>query len=531
MTPIAIVQPAAPPTPPASPPPTSSGSKQFSSHFEKAVSDQKDQVSPRESKAAKSQDTLKVEEKTPTASIDNAGQESASASAVPQDQDIATDEAAVPTEDENLGMQDMQDLATALSSEGYPAASVFLALNSTDTTTSSPPTPAYSANPTIPAIPAVTRQGETVALPQIAAQAMVEFSSMSRNGTLPTLTEEAQGATAPPTGQKSTTDTLLTQLQQLIAKNDEKGTVTITRQNTPPSGNGANSVQMAWPQQVGSNNANPVNVTVTSQYSEVTMESPHVVLADGWNTPAEKSEQGTSLRQNTQQQYYEAKINLRAFDNNEESMAQDRQQGNESSAQGQVASAGQTSSTATSLAVDQTNTFAQSLATTTQTSSAQPATDAAKTLTLPSGTVVSEEDVIQQVMERFQISKKPLDTQINIKLHPAELGELKIDLTVKEGSIRANVVAQSQHAQEIIEKNMMKLRTVLEDHGFTVENITVSSKYDSTTDAGLFDRQLFSQNDYTPQAKKQRHGAEATFRFDEAFFPAQPATTGVNVKI
>jgi len=541
MTPIAIVQPAAPPAPQAGPPPANSGSQQFSSHFEKAISDQKEQVSSRESKPAKSPDKLKGEEKTPAASTDSSVQETAPA--VSPAQDVATNDAAVPAEDENLGMQDVQDLVTALPADKHSAASVFSALNSTGTITSSttnpaiPATPAIPGNPgnpatpAIPATPAVSGQGETVALSQIAAQDIIASSPASRNDISPALAEEASRSTAPPNGQKSTTDTLLAQLQQLIENSDEKGTVSITRENTPPlPANGARPTQMAWLQQVGGNNANPANVTVTPQYSEVTTESPHALLADGWNTPAEKSEQGTSLRQNTQQQYYEAKINLQSFDNNEDSMAQDRQQGNESSAQGQLAAAGQTSSTATPLTGDQTNTFAQSLATT-QPSSVQPATDTAKTLTLPSGTVVREEEVIQQVIERFQISRKTLDTQINIKLHPAELGELKIDLTVKEGSIRANVVAQSQHAQEILEKNMTKLKTVLEEHGFTVENITVSSKHDPPTDAGLFDRQLFSQNDYTPQAKKRRHEAEAAFRFDEAFIPAQPATTGVNVKI
>ncbi|HBG20928.1 MAG TPA: hypothetical protein DDY32_17105 [Desulfobulbaceae bacterium] len=535
MTQIAIVQPAAPPAPPAGPPPANSGSKQFSSHFEKAISDQKEQVSSRESKPAKSPDKLKGEEKTPAASTDSSVQETAPA--VSPAQDVATDDAAVPAEDENLGMQDVQDLVTALSSEKHPAANSTGTITSSTTNPAIPATPAIPGNlgnpatPAIPATPAVSGQGETVALSQIATQDIIASSPASRNDISSALAEEASRSTAPPNGQKSTTDTLLAQLQQLIENSDEKGTVSITRENTPPlPANGARPTQMAWSQQVGGNNPNPANVTVTSQYSEVATESPYAVLADGWNTPAEKSEQGTSLRQNTQQQYYEAKINLQSFDNNEDSMAQDRQQGSESSAQGQLAAAGQTSSTATPLTGDQTNTFAQSLATT-QPSSVQPATDTAKTLTLPSGTVVREEEVIQQVIERFQISRKTLDTQINIKLHPAELGELKIDLTVKEGSIRANVVAQSQHAQEILEKNMTKLRTVLEEHGFTVENITVSSKHDSPTDAGLFDRQLFSQNDYTPQAKKRHHEAEAAFRFDEAFIPAQPATTGVNVKI
>lgn len=491
MTQIASLPPAAPQLPPAGPPPASSGSQQFSSHFDKAIAS-------RETPASKP-DTSQTPEKKPATSRDEAGEKTAPPGT--KDHEPATAGTAGPEE-----TPPKQDPAAAQSVETYPAANISLPLVASVAATPTAATPIAAPPPgqeqTAALVPTiVSPTGSPIAMP-------------------PVLAEETKTATTSPT------DTLLAQIRTLIENSDEVGTVSITRQpasTTPASAETVLSPQAAWQPL-----ENPLNVAMVAQYSRVVAESPPAVPAAGGNPPAEVSDQATSLRQNLQQQYFEAKINLQPASKDEGAQAQDRQQGNEAAAQSQVG-AGQTAALTTTLTGEQTSTFVQSLAAA-QTPAAQPATDTAKTLTLPSGAVVREGEVMQQVLERFQVSHRPLDTQINIKLHPAELGELKIDLTVKEGSIRANVVAQSQHAQEIIEKNMPKLRSVLEDQGFTVEHITVSSKYDSTTDAGLFDRQLFSQNEYTPSANKRRHDNDV-FRLDEAFFPTQPPAAGVNVKI
>jgi len=121
---------------------------------------------------------------------------------------------------------------------------------------------------------------------------------------------------------------------------------------------------------------------------------------------------------------------------------------------------------------------------------------------------------------------------MHIKLHPAELGELKIDLTVKEGSIRANVVAQSQHVQEIIEKNLAKLKAVLEEQGFSVDEILVTSQSDSVGDFNLFDKNLSGGDDHTPQQMKREPGySESEFTLEELIVDTPTSTTGVNVKI
>ena len=90
--------------------------------------------------------------------------------------------------------------------------------------------------------------------------------------------------------------------------------------------------------------------------------------------------------------------------------------------------------------------------------------------------MVAEHEVLNQVLQRFHLTNRDQSTRINLKLHPAELGELQIHLSIKEGTIKASVVAQSQHVQEILEKNMAKLKTVLEQQGFVVEDIIVSAQ-------------------------------------------------------
>ena len=499
---IAIVPPAAPQLTPAGPP-AASGSQRFSSHFQEALSpkNKKEQPSPRESRNSDRPDKARGRETSPAASGGKAPQTAPSAS---PEKDLAGTENTGPAKETTAGSQAP---ASPQSGEEQATAHAVFVLPSGDTSTGGKFDPS--------GLGATPEFSKTSSPAQIAAAA----TSIS-----PSLADETAGAALPRAGQKAAADTMLAQLQQIIENGDEQGAVTITRKGPPPATLAAGSAQPAWLQQVGSS-TDRISVAVTSELSD--LDAPLLMPGDGWNAPPEKTDrQAASLRQNTQQQYYEAKINQQTFGNNEDSPAKDSRQGNESTAQPQVPS-GQAASTAIFLTADQSTAFTQALATI-QNTSLPP--DTANTVTLPSGTVVREGEIIQQVLERFQISRKQLDTQINIKLHPAELGELKIDLSVKEGLIRANVVAQSQQIQEIIERNLAKLKTALEEHGFTIEAITVTSKSDSTTDADLFNRQFFSRNEHTPQPGKGRQEADA-FPLDEAFFPAQPATTGVNVKI
>ncbi len=115
-------------------------------------------------------------------------------------------------------------------------------------------------------------------------------------------------------------------------------------------------------------------------------------------------------------------------------MADNMQNFQDSPPDGELAqqTTGTTLATSPFSATEQTNTFS-TIAAMTQETNTQPTTESVKPIILPSGVIVHEHEVMQQLAERFRLSSKNIDSRINLKLHPAELGELKIDLTLKDG--------------------------------------------------------------------------------------------------
>ena len=326
------------------------------------------------------------------------------------------------------------------------------------------------------------------------------------------------------TEQQSESNALLLELQKIIANSNETGTATISISDAPQKGQ-ASLENIKTP--LTASETKPLSTAIASDvYSDFDADGS-TVLVPGSEIPVEKSSQNlASMRHSIQQQYYEGKIAPENGQENQSSL-ENGQQENTFATKTAATIEGNIS---TAINQEQPNTFAQPLAAAQEAQKAQTA-ESMKPVTLPSGTVVQQEEVIRQIVERFQISRRETETRINIQLHPAELGELKIDLSVKEGSVRANVIAGSQYAQEIIEKNMVKLRSVLESQGFTVGEISVTCKADTTSDFNLFERQLFSHNEYTPAPGKNIHPSDELFTLDSSMNEKPVGQQGVNVKI
>lgn len=321
-------------------------------------------------------------------------------------------------------------------------------------------------------------------------------------------------------------DALISQLQHIINNANETGTVSITRveRNTPPysiSSNihGVTTTSFA-------RTIEPISVATTTANSELTLNGLPGANIDGIaKTAVKPTQQLNGLRIDSQQQYYNAKINAQNSTENNQNF-----QGNQTGEELSQQTTGLNQQSGSHGAMEPTNTFSQ-VSAILQEATMQPLNESAKPIMLPSGTIVHEDEIIQQLSQKFQLSSKQMDSRINLKLHPAELGELKIDLSLKEGSIRANVVAQSQHTLEILEKNVPKLKSMLESQGFTVDEISITAESESVGDFDLFDRQLFSHNDYTPTPQKESREDEAIFTLDDNEFAAPVTSSGVNVKI
>lgn len=293
---------------------------------------------------------------------------------------------------------------------------------------------------------------------------------------------------------------ILQQLQHIINNSSETGTVSIqaTINNSTLQYQGEAVIQSAG--------------IISSQI----LEPGKFTDKPGSNIP--------TLRQDMLGQYFEAKLNARESGDSGANRQNNEQQNNTNSQQPSPSLISNSS-----LSPDQSTGFHQ-VSTLMQNIQPGQIQNSGQPVVLPSGTVVNEDNVVQQVVDRFQINTRVNETKLHLKLHPAELGELKIDLTLKDGSIKAHVVALSQQVQEIIEKNMIKLRNTLEDQGFSIEEIIVTSESDSVPEFDLFGQQLSQQSDFSPDITKTQVNNNFDGALEEAFEQSSGLSAGLNIQ-
>jgi len=116
-------------------------------------------------------------------------------------------------------------------------------------------------------------------------------------------------------------------------------------------------------------------------------------------------------------------------------------------------------------------------------------------LTLTSGQQVPEAAVLAQVVTHLAGSADGESGKMVLRLKPAELGELKIDLVMQGDQLKAHLHAQSQQVQDVLERNLPRLRDALQQHGVRMDEVRVS--VDSGHDSG----QSFQQH----QAHQDAH--------------------------
>ncbi len=509
---IASIQPVVPQAQPTGKP-SSKEQSQFSPHLDKAISNKKSRQHDTRDKGVKKPSSPRDEEK-------------------PSNKEVATDKngqslkAGKPENEETPVTATQQDKPEKKSSKKSattlsPDAAQLLTANSNLPVVQQAETPANSLEN---ASTATANEPNSAGNPLKPAMLQPALSS-------PLSSKEAPSAT--PSTSVGKQDTLLSQLQQIIDKANESGSVSIVRApNASPAASLRSNIHGVETASLQGNQAltgTQADQTPAGETPELNLSGLLTADTDGIDKTARKLTHGMNgVRHDFHQQYFNAKNNTQNLAQNNQNFQDNQNQKGEGLFQQSTNFHLQSGP----LGTEQTNTFSHISLNTQNTPSQQPSIPAAPVI-LPSGAIVHEDDILQQLTNRFQVSGKNTDSRINLKLHPAELGELKIDLTVKEGSIRANVVAQSHHTLEILEKNIPKLRTVLENQGFTVDQISVSADSESVGGFDLSDQQFFSNNhhDYIPIAQNGRKESEAVFSFEDYGNAALPKNTGVNVKI
>ncbi|MDX9835405.1 MAG: flagellar hook-length control protein FliK, partial [Desulfobulbus sp.] len=147
---------------------------------------------------------------------------------------------------------------------------------------------------------------------------------------------------------------------------------------------------------------------------------------------------------------------------------------------------------------------------------------------LPSGLIVPDSAAMDQLLTHLSQQSKLATTTIQLRLNPQELGELRMEIKVKQDNITAHIIAQNPQAQEMIDRHLPRLREALEQQGLHLQQVEVTLAASDNTDSQRFhdnpNRQLAppAPEVRTPPSAFVPSGAETAQ-------PTAPPAHGLNV--
>ncbi|MEA3362552.1 MAG: flagellar hook-length control protein FliK [Thermodesulfobacteriota bacterium] len=113
---------------------------------------------------------------------------------------------------------------------------------------------------------------------------------------------------------------------------------------------------------------------------------------------------------------------------------------------------------------------------------------------LASGQQVADSQIFDQVVTQISGSVNGESGRMVLRLQPAELGSLKLELMVEGDRIRANLHAQSHQVQDVLERNLPQLRNALAEQGLKIDQFQVN-----------IDKNSDQQSQFENLAQQQQH--------------------------
>jgi flagellar hook-length control protein FliK len=168
--------------------------------------------------------------------------------------------------------------------------------------------------------------------------------------------------------------------------------------------------------------------------------------------------------------------------------------------------------------------------------------------TSPSATA-KEASFAQRVMRGLHAMINQKGGVMNMRLDPPELGSMRIQMVLQQGTVSAQFNVSTDQAQQLLNRNLNALKSALEARGLTVERLTVAttqasdnasaSRSDNGAGNSAQQQQAGSQQDAgqgmsrgrSDGGEQQRQGASHESRasrsqsFTEAFEPFRPSAS------
>lgn len=89
------------------------------------------------------------------------------------------------------------------------------------------------------------------------------------------------------------------------------------------------------------------------------------------------------------------------------------------------------------------------------------------------GNQVDYVEVVEQIVEQIRVSIKPEVTRMEMQLNPENLGRLNLEISSRDGVLKAHFTVQDQVVKEALESQMTQLKETLTAQGLKIESIEV----------------------------------------------------------
>lgn len=86
---------------------------------------------------------------------------------------------------------------------------------------------------------------------------------------------------------------------------------------------------------------------------------------------------------------------------------------------------------------------------------------------------INREELIQQIVEKFEIIENQDKQEVKIKLKPDYLGELVLKMELDDGAIVAKLIVDNNRTKDIIESGLYQLKEQFKNNGLEVKTIDV----------------------------------------------------------
>ncbi|MBP9996727.1 MAG: flagellar hook-length control protein FliK [Lachnospiraceae bacterium] len=127
-----------------------------------------------------------------------------------------------------------------------------------------------------------------------------------------------------------------------------------------------------------------------------------------------------------------------------------------------------------------------------------------KSAEVPEAFTTSTEQIMEQVTENLKMTMNEDITQMEMQLHPASLGNVRVQVAARDGVITANFTTQNEDVKAALEAQIVQLKEQMNEQGIKVEAVEV------TVNSHAFERNLNEEggrnnsSDSEPKKRKVR---------------------------